>query len=337
MTGEFERLHAQLERLRGQPVVVLGDVMLDHYIWGEASRISPEAPVPVVKVHRESYRLGGAANVAPNIKSLGGEPILISVVGRDENGERLRHGLEKLGISTEHLLVDSGRPTVKKTRVIARGQQVVRIDREEIHELDDALMEAISGRIAAVLPRTKGVLISDYGKGVISGRLLEQWLPSFRKAGIPVCVDPKESHFHSYRQVTILTPNLKEAAFAAGRPIVDRATLEQVGQRLLRSLEAENLLITRGEEGMSLFRSHAPTLHIPSVERDVYDVTGAGDTVVSALAIALAAGLAVEDATRLANHAAGRVVRELGTVTTTIEEILESLRSNPRGGAGESS
>ena len=332
MAPEINRLSRELERLDGIRLLVIGDGMLDHYIWGETSRISPEAPVPVVKVKRESGRLGGAANVAYNVKTLGGTPLLVAVVGEDEGGRILRAKLAEHEISAEYLVTDPDRPTIKKTRVIARSQQVVRIDREQPHELDGALLDACSARIAAALPHVAGVLISDYGKGIISRGLLEHWLLRFREAQLPVCVDPKETHFHNYRGVTILTPNQKEASFAAGRPVRDAGTLDSIGRQLLASLEAENLLITRGEEGMSLYRAQGDPLHIPAVGREVYDVTGAGDTVISTLALGLAAGLAVEDATRLANHAAGRVIRELGTAAATRAEILQSLQSHPRPG-----
>lgn len=323
-----------LSGFAGRRILIIGDAMLDHYIWGDVSRISPEAPVPVVKVQRESQRLGGAANVAHNVRALGGRPALVAVIGRDQGGRQLGHVLRQRRIPTDHLVVSRTLPTIKKTRVIARSQQVVRIDREDVRETDGDLCAALGQRIETALPGAQGVLISDYGKGTISRRLLETWLPRFRRAGLPVCVDPKETHFHRYLRVTVLTPNLKEAAFAAGHPIRDDASLEEAGRRLLRGLRAENLLITRGEEGMSLFRARRKTLHIPSVAHEVYDVTGAGDTVVSALALGLAAGLPIEDATRVANHAAGLVIRELGTATTTVPEILASMRAHAAGAAG---
>ncbi len=329
-TADLKRLSEQIERMAGRTVLVLGDAMLDHYIWGDALRISPEAPVPVVKVERESQRLGGAANVAHNIASLGSTPLLVAVTGTDQGAQLLRAALTRRKIDASHLVADPNRPTIRKTRIIARSQQVVRIDREEVAELDDVLFEQVAAAIEALLPRAEAVLISDYGKGMISQRLLALLLPRFRARRLPVCVDPKETHFHSYRQVTVLTPNMKEAAFAAGQPIRDGRSLEEVGRRLLAGLEAESLLITRGEDGMALFRPDQETLHIPSVGRDVYDVTGAGDTVVSTLAVGLAAGLPLPDATILANHAAGRVIRELGTATTTRAEIAESLRSSFR-------
>lgn len=321
------RVPELLARFPGRRILVLGDAMLDRYIWGEVARISPEAPVPVVSVRSESLRLGGAANVAHNIRALGGEPLLVSVIGEDSGGRDLGRELEARGIATAHLVVDPGRPTVVKTRVIARNQQVVRIDREEIRDLEGAALDALAAQLAAALPRAEAIVISDYGKGVICGSLLEAWLPRFRAAGPPVCVDPKETHFHSYRRVTVLTPNLAEASFAAGRRIRDLASLDAVGRALLEELEAENLLITRGEEGMSLFARGGPRLDIASVGREVYDVTGAGDTVVGALALALAAGGSMEEATRLANHAAGHVIREVGTATVTREELLESWRT----------
>lgn len=324
-TADLKRLSEHLGSITGRTVLILGDAMLDHYIWGDALRISPEAPVPVVKVERESQRLGGAANVAHNVRSLGGVPLLISVTGDDDGGRLLRATLEHHDIDAGHLVTDPDRPTIKKTRVVARGQQVVRIDREQVTRLGDAPFQQLARRVESLLPQAEAVLISDYGKGVICRRLLDAFLPRFRERKLPVCVDPKETHFHSYKQVTVLTPNKKEAAFAAGRPITDDESLEEAGQRLLAGLKAQSLLITRGEEGMSLFRAGQPTFHISAAGRDVYDVTGAGDTVISTLALGLAAGLPIEDATRLANHAAGRVIRELGTATTTLDEIRASL------------
>ncbi len=322
-----------LQQFSGKKLLVLGDVMLDHYIWGETSRISPEAPVPVVGVQRESSRLGGAANVAANIKALGGEPILVSVLGDDEGGRQLREAFVKRTISDSFLVVDPTRPTIKKTRVIARSQQVVRIDREVTSELSSPTVKAMSDQIEAFIDGIDAVLISDYGKGVICQDLLDRWLPRFKEMGLPVCVDPKETHFHSYKQVTVLTPNAKEASFAAGQPIVDTASLETAGHRLLQSLRAEALLITRGEDGMALLREGEPTFYIPSFGREVYDVTGAGDTVVSTLTMALATGASLEDATLLANHAASRVIRELGTATVTCDDIRESFINHHQGEA----
>jgi D-glycero-beta-D-manno-heptose-7-phosphate kinase len=324
MSANAARIQEILDRFAGRRILVLGDVMLDHYIWGEAGRISPEAPVPVVNVRRESSRLGGAANVANNVKALGGEPVLLGIVGQDETARALQAELAKRGVSPEALVVDAARPTIKKTRVIARSQQIVRIDREAAGDVEGELLDRLSERIASQIERVDGIVISDYGKGVVSGPLLARWLQPFVASGKPVCVDPKETHFHSYKRVTILTPNVSEASFAASRRIRDDASLEAAGRSLLAQLEARSLLITRGEDGMSLFEPDRPRLDIPAVGREVYDVTGAGDTVVATLALGLAAGASLEDATRLANHAAGRVIRDLGTATVTRAEILES-------------
>jgi len=317
-----------LDRFGGRRVLVLGDAMLDHYIWGETSRLSPEAPIPIVTVREESSLLGGAANVAHNVRALGGEPLLVSIIGQDEGGRQLRRVLAKLDIAPDHLVIDAERPTIKKTRIIARSQQVVRIDRERTDEIAGEVLENLSSRIENVLESADAIVISDYGKGIICRPLLGRWLERFNRSGLPVCVDPKETHFHSYRGVTILTPNVSEASFAAGRRIRDEASLEEVGRALLDQLQARYMLITRGEDGMSLFARDAARLDIPSMAQEVYDVTGAGDTVVGVLALALAAGAGIEDATRLANHAAGRVIRELGTATVTREEILESWNNS---------
>ncbi|MCK4412114.1 MAG: D-glycero-beta-D-manno-heptose-7-phosphate kinase [Candidatus Eisenbacteria sp.] len=324
MQPDLERVRELLQRFDGRRVLILGDAMLDHYIWGETTRISPEAPIPVVTVRRESSRLGGAANVAHNVRRLGGEPVLLSVIGEDEAGVQLKRVLEERAIDTSGLVTDPERPTIKKTRVIARSQQVVRIDRESDGALGDDARGRFSEAIAAELERADAIVISDYGKGLISERLLDQWLPRFIATGHPVCVDPKETHFHRYRGVTVLTPNVHEASFAAGTRVRDEETLEEVGRQLLRQLHARHLLITRGEAGMSLFTPDHERCDIPSAGREVYDVTGAGDTVVGALALALAAGASMEEATRIANQAAGVVIRELGTATVTREELLES-------------
>ncbi len=334
MEPGLEQVRRRLDDFAGHRILVLGDAMLDHYIWGEAGRISPEAPVPVVSVRDESSRLGGAANVAHNIRALGGEPLLLSVIGQDEAGRTLCAELARFGIATDDLVIDPSRPTVKKTRIIARSQQIARIDREQVRDLEGPSLATLFERMEQALARADAIVISDYGKGVISHPLLERWLPRFTESGLPVCVDPKETHFHSYRRVTVLTPNVSEASFAAGRRIVDAATLQEVGRALLTKLEARYILITRGEEGMSLFGLDGTQLDIPAVGREVYDVTGAGDTVVGTLALALAAGAPMAEATRIANHAAGCVIRELGTATVTRAEILESWTNGgpaPRG------
>ncbi len=312
-------------RFAGRRVAVLGDVMLDHYLWGRVERISPEAPVPVVEVERETWSLGGAGNVAANLRSLGGHPVLFGVAGADESGGALRAELERRAVDVATLVEDAGRPTTVKTRIIAHSQQVVRADRESRADVAGAGLARLTAAIERELPRCEALIISDYGKGVIHPGTLEIALALARGAGIPVCVDPKESHIDSYRGVSILTPNQHEAGWVQGRRIVDDASLLEVGWGLQHRLDAEAVLVTRGADGMSLFERGGRYTHLGTAAREVYDVTGAGDTVVSVVAIALAAGADYPAACQLANHAAGVVIREVGTATCTVPVLLASL------------
>lgn len=325
----FERAQELLQNARGLPILVLGDLMVDRYLWGNVSRISPEAPVPVVDVDRETIRLGGAANVAHNIAALGAHPVLVGVVGVDAAADQLRRELDTRGISADALVSDPGRPTSIKTRIVARNQQVVRADQESREEIDASLESTILDLIRRRGASLRGCVISDYGKGVITRRLLETLLPGLKAAGIPVCVDPKETHFFSYRQVSVITPNLLEAGAAWGRALRTDDLLEQAGRELRDRLACDSVLITRGEKGMSLFESGRPRLDLPTVAREVYDVTGAGDTVVSVFCAALAAGASSPEAAALSNHAAGVVVREVGTATAAPGAILDSFRESP--------
>lgn len=321
-----ERYRTILDRVAGRRTLVLGDVMLDRYLWGNVSRISPEAPVPIVEVESESFRLGGAANVAHNVLGLDAVPLLFGVVGQDHGGELFRRELEARRLDSSGLLVDPSRPTSIKTRIVARHQQVVRADQESREEIstgiEDRLIDLCRARIGSI----EACVISDYGKGVITRRLLDALLPEFRKAGITVCVDPKETHFFAYTGVSAITPNLLEAGTAFGRALKTDALLDEAGRDLRSKLDCEAVLITRGEKGMSLFEAGRPRLDIPTVAREVYDVTGAGDTVVSVYAVTRAAGATPAEAASLANHAAGIVVREVGTAVTGRAAILDSFR-----------
>lgn len=316
---------AAVARFRDVRVAVLGDCMLDRYLWGRVERISPEAPVPVVEVESESFSLGGAGNVAVNLAALGAKPCLIAVVGADEDGKRLATALAERGVEAKALVTDESRPTTVKTRIIAHSQQVVRADRESRADLAGAALERLIAAMERELPTCQALVVSDYGKGVIHPRTLEAALGFARARGIPVCVDPKESHIDSYRGVSILTPNQHEAGYVQGRRIVDGASLAEVGWGLQKRLDAQAVLVTRGPEGMSLFERGGRQTDLPTVAREVYDVTGAGDTVVSVVALALAAGADFRDACLLANHAAGVVIREVGTATCSPEELLASL------------
>jgi D-glycero-beta-D-manno-heptose-7-phosphate kinase len=321
-------LGAIVRRFAGRRVAVLGDCMVDRYLWGRVERISPEAPVPVVEVERESDTLGGAGNVAANLRALGGEPVLLGVLGEDADGRRLREALAAHGVGLDGLVSDPDRPTTVKTRVVAHAQQVVRVDRESRADVDGAALAELRAVIARELPRCAGLVVSDYGKGVVHPGTLGPALEAARAAGIPVGVDPKESHIDAYRGVSILTPNQYEAGWAQGRRVTDEASLMEVGWGLQQRLDAAAVLVTRGAGGMSLFERGGRYTHLPTVAREVYDVTGAGDTVVSVVALALAAGADFPSACLLANHAAGIVIREVGTATCSCEQLLESLAEN---------
>jgi len=306
-------------------VMVVGDLMLDRYLWGSVSRISPEAPVPVVELSGETTRLGGAANVAGNISSLGARTRLVGVVGDDEHGKRIISELEKLSIPPRAVLVDSRRPTTVKTRIIAHSQQVVRTDMESRAELEPQLEDDLARVAAESLSGADAVVISDYGKGVLTDKVLRSITSEARKAGVPVCVDPKETRVMSYSGVTVVTPNQHEAGFAYGRRIVDEKTLLEVGWGLSHKLGCDAVLITRGEKGMSLFERGGHRTDYPVTARTVYDVTGAGDTVVSAWTVARVGGADAREATLLATHAAGLVVGELGTAVPDVKALRASF------------
>lgn len=315
-----KELRPYLDRFDGHRVLVVGDLMLDHYIWGNVQRISPEAPVPVVNVLRESVLLGGAGNVLHNILTLGGRGLLCGVIGADEAGRWLSEELKSKGVEIGGIVVEEERPTTKKTRIVAHQQQVVRFDHEKKGEISNKTEKKFIQFINDQLDRIDCMVISDYAKGVITEGLLESILPLALRRGIPVVVDPKVHHFSLYKKVTVVTPNHLEASQASGVDIEDEATLHQAGKALLKKLGCQAVLITRGEQGMSLFDKSGETTHIPTEARQVFDVTGAGDTVVSTLALAVSAGAPLPAAARLANHAAGVVVGMVGT--TAIEKTM---------------
>lgn len=312
-------------RFAGRRVLVLGDLMLDHYLWGRCERISPEAPVPVVDVQRESSSLGGAGNVAANLVALGAEPALVGVLGDDSRAQLLLDAFADRGVNTRSLVRDASRPTTFKTRIIAQSQQIVRADWESRAEIDGVALEGVLAMLTREMPQCDGLLISDYGKGVLTRGVLDHAISLARARGIPICVDPKESHIDAYRGVSILTPNQIEAGYVMGRRVTDEASLMEVGWGLQKRLDAECALVTRGPDGMSLFEKGGRYTHLPTVAREVFDVTGAGDTVVSVVAVALAAGASYPEACCLANHAAGVVIREIGTATCSAAQLRESL------------
>ena len=326
---EVGALHVRIGRFAGRRLLVLGDVMLDYYLWGRCERISPEAPVPVVDVQRESSSLGGAGNVAANLAALGAEPVLVGVMGDDPHAQQMLDAFAVRGVSTRALVRDPGRPTTFKTRILAQNQQVVRADWESRAEVDGPALRDLLDALTREIPRCEALVISDYGKGVVTRPVLDHAMKLARERKVPVAVDPKESHIDAYRGVSILTPNQLEAGYVMGRRIVDEASLMAVGWGLQERLDAECALITRGADGMSLFEKGGRYTHLPTVAREVFDVTGAGDTVVSVVALALAAGASYPEACYLANHAAGVVIREVGTASCSPAQLRASLVDAP--------
>ncbi|MCD6160923.1 MAG: D-glycero-beta-D-manno-heptose-7-phosphate kinase [candidate division Zixibacteria bacterium] len=312
----LDRLFSGFDKCR---IMVVGDIMLDRYLWGAVSRISPEAPVPVVEISKEECLLGGAANVANNIAALGGQPLLLGITGKDSFASVLKKELTVRNFSINGVFTDSSRPTTVKTRIIASNQQVVRADREKTHEISKRLNKKLADYIDKTIDNIKAVIVSDYGKGVINSTLLDYLISACNKRDIFIAVDPKESQFFNYKHVSAITPNHHEAGFVVGKKIKDDATLVDVGWQILDRLEAKSLLITLGEKGMALFENGVSEKNkrlltkIPTLARRVYDVTGAGDTVIAALTMASAAGASLKEAAFIANIAAGEVVAEVGT------------------------
>ena len=324
MSKNNQQLQKVVQQFFDQPILVVGDLMLDRYVWGRVERISPEAPVPVVEVVKETVHLGGAANVAWNLAVLNARPLLVGVVGRDEAGDRLVEELHRQEISSEGIVRDKGRSTTIKTRIIAHNQQVCRTDREDKTPLSQGTVDQMRSAYQPLLEQAKGIIISDYAKGACSEALVVDLIQEARQAKKFLAVDPKAGDFSVYRGASIVTPNKKEAVRASGVEIVDEASFIQVGEKLLEVIASDYLLITRGEEGMTLFEGKEHS-HIPTVAREVFDVSGAGDTVIASLTLAVAAGASIRDAAILANHAAGVAVGKLGTAAATGEEILSSI------------
>jgi D-beta-D-heptose 7-phosphate kinase/D-beta-D-heptose 1-phosphate adenosyltransferase len=313
-----------LDRFPGTSVLVVGDVMLDEYIWGEVRRVSPEAPVPVVEIRTRTYVPGGAGNVASGVAGLGGIARLAGVVGEDASARLLLDSLERAGVESG-LTPDPSRPTTTKTRIVAQSQQVVRADSEDraplATEVADRVVSWIEGRVAD----TDALVLSDYAKGVVSPELAGRVIELARDAGKPVVADPKGSDYAKYRGATVVTPNIHEAKRAAGLDGDAHHELSEVGGRLAELLGGSALLVTRGAQGMSLFPNGSePPVDIPSRARNVFDVTGAGDAVVSTLALALGCGAPLEEAASLANAAAGVAVGKVGTQTLALDELREA-------------
>lgn len=306
-------------------ILVLGDIMLDRYLWGNVERISPEAPVPVVSVTNETTNLGGAANVAANVQAMGADVMLVGVTGDDMMAEILKSNLADNNLKTTGLIVDTSRPTTVKTRIVAHNQQIVRVDRELTSEISDSLVDQVISKINRQLGSIDGIIISDYGKGVITEKLLKALIPMAREAGKFVAVDPKEAHFMNYREVSVITPNHHEAGFISGKKITSESILADVGWNLMDLLSLDSLLITRGEKGMALFEKNRNLTIIPAEAKTVFDVTGAGDTVIATLTVARAAGASLQESAIFANAAAGLAVAQFGTARITKDELKAAM------------
>lgn len=325
--GDGARLLAAFPECR---VLIVGDLMVDEYLMGDAERISPEAPVPVVLVAEDKRLLGGAGNVARNIRALGGQPFLVGVCGKDAAGLELSRCLAEDDIEAE-LFTLHGRPTTTKTRILARQQQIVRVDREDTSPLDDMTVSDILRRIARELPRCHAIVISDYGKGLVSSSLVSGLLALVHGDGrhLPVLVDPKPQNIGAYRGVTLLTPNAKETSEAVRLPVKTREQILAAGRAFMKATESPHLVTTLGPQGMAVFHSPDEVWHIPTTALQVFDVTGAGDTVIAATALSLAANAPLVRACIFANYAAGIVVGEVGAAVATPEQITHALATLP--------
>jgi len=317
----LQRLQLIFGDMKSRSIMVIGDLMLDEYIWGKVERISPEAPVPVVEVESELFKLGGAGNVANNLLSLGAQVTINAVKGDDRYGDILLKILTDLKIPTGSIFTDPKRATTVKTRIIAHTQQVARIDKEDKSIISGLMLKKVISSFRDNLNKVDALIISDYGKGVVSRKLINQIVPIARQHGIPVCVDPKERNFPHYKNVTVITPNIKELSFGAGIKIEDYDHLIQAARKVKDVLKCNMILVTRGEHGMSLFTESEGTTDIPTTAKAVYDVTGAGDTVIACFTLALASGATPKEAAIIANVAAGLVVAEVGAASVPWDKL----------------
>jgi len=321
----MKELKKHVDRFENAHILAIGDVMLDRFVVGSVSRISPEAPVPVVDLDSETFKPGGAANAINNIRALGGNVTALGIIGDDVSGKKLIDLLKKDGINTGGIIVIKNRPTTVKTRIIAGQQQIVRIDREEKDVVGNERIIQILDFVNKKIDEIDAILISDYDKGVITNKLLEDVIPLAKRYNKPVIVDPKVEHFLDYKGVTVVTPNVKEASAATGISPINETSIRNMGQWLLTRLECDTVLITRGMDGMSLFKKNGEVTHIPTVAREVFDVTGAGDTVTGVIALCLAVGAPIVNSAIIANACAGIVVGKLGTATATKEDLKHQL------------
>ncbi|MBN1828958.1 MAG: D-glycero-beta-D-manno-heptose-7-phosphate kinase [Deltaproteobacteria bacterium] len=314
-----------IDRFVESKVLVIGDIMVDQFIWGKVTRISPEAPVPVVQVTSDSLLLGGSSNVANNICSLGGKAALAGVIGADEMGRWFIKELRRRSIDTEGVIVEQERPTTIKSRIVAHNQQIVRFDREKVQPISGESVEILLRYMASATDDVGAVIISDYGKGMITPAVVDGVRKAARDRRIILCADPKYTDFRLYSGCHIVTPNHHEASRAAGFELVTEEDFFRAGKELIDRCDLSAVLITRGEQGMTLVERTGDAVTIPAVAHEVYDVTGAGDTVISTLSLALAAGATLREASAIANLAAGIVVGKIGTATVSRAELVKAV------------
>ena len=346
MAIEGRRLTRLAKSLRGRRIGVAGDFMLDHYVWGSSTRLSPEAPVPVVDYMSETDALGGAGNVAANLAALGADVLPFGVVGDDKDGRAIRSHLQAAGMDTKGVPGDSSRMTTLKTRIVSRHHQIVRVDRERRDPLSHALEDRLVRAIKAALPRLDALVLSDYDKGVVSDSFADRVLTECHRRGVPALVKPKRSRLYAYRGARLIVCNATEAGFFVTQSLEDDESVEQAGHKLLAHFGCSAVVITRGPKGLDVFEDTSPKgFHVAATSREisyarvgqagvdhavhgrqVFDVTGAGDTVLSVLALAVAAHIPVREAAVLANAGAGVVVGKLGTSKITPKELIAAVR-----------
>ncbi len=329
-----KRVAELLDSMRNRKIAVLGDLMLDRYLWGSVVRISPEAPVPIVEVETESECLGGAANVANNIHSLGATALPIGIIGKDNSGLRLIELARSSGFPTDGIFFDETRPTTVKTRVIAHNQHVVRVDRESKAEISPEITRSIVKFLDQVFPELDAIVLQDYNKGLLTRTLIHETIRLAQKHNITITVDPKFNHFFEYRNVTVFKPNRKETEQALGTRLAELGSLKEAAVHLKERLQCRNLLITLGEKGMLLLAEHGEQVTIPTRAKKVHDVSGAGDTVIGTLTAALSARANILEAATLANFAAGVVVGEVGAVPITRQKLMEAIQMHEKETAG---
>lgn len=324
----LKRLRKLEKAFDGKRIAIVGDMMLDCYFWGDVKRVSPEAPVPVVEIDNEFFRFGGAANCALNILKLGGIPIPVGVIGKDNDGGIFNSLIKETGISSDGIIIDKGRPTTSKTRVIAQNQHVVRIDKESKDYLNFEVQNQLFSYLASSIKKLDGIILQDYNKGVMTPELIKKVIELANKNNVLVTVDPKFNNFFSYKDVTVFKPNRKEAEDVLGFKIKNDEDIKLAGTTLLEKLNSKYVLLTLGESGIAVFEQGKAEKRMPTKARQVADVSGAGDTVISTLTMALAAGADIYESSYFANYAGGLVCEEVGIVPIEKDKLFKTLEEN---------